>query len=334
MLVLRSRGSKGAAITAFAFALIAVDYLAGPLTQTPLLYVLPIGLAAWFLGKIWGLGFAVCLAAARAVLAFAFWQDVFPPALIIGNLGLRLCVFILIAEAVRRHAGLHALQKRRLDLILEHLPVGVGYTDAKGRIVEANAAARSIWGGIKRVGPEGYGEYRGRYPGGEWLAPDQWAVDRALREGRPVLKEVVDIVAFDGTRKTILNSAVRVADEADRTVGAIFVNEDVTEELRKKAEREDLIRRLEESMANVRTLKGMLPICASCKKVRDDAGYWNRIEDYMRDHADVQFSHGICPECAARIYPEYMGRGSGYASGSDAEVSPETEPSSSPAEDD
>jgi PAS domain-containing protein len=329
MPVLRGRGSQGAAIAAFAVALIAVDYLAGPLTQTPLLYVLPIGLAAWFLGKGWGLGFAVCLAMARTLLSFAFWQDVYPPALILGNLGLRLSVFLLIAEAVRRHAGLRALQKRRLDLILEHLPVGVGYTDAKGRILEANAAARSICGGIRLVGPEGYGEYRGRYPGGEWLAPDQWALDRALRKGLPVLKEVVDIVAFDGTRKTILNSAVRVADEADRTVGAIFVNEDITEEIRQKAEREELIRRLEESMANVRTLKGMLPICASCKKVRDDEGYWNRIEDYMREHADVRFSHGICPECAARIYPEYVGRGSASEGGD----SPGEEPGI-PGEDD
>jgi hypothetical protein len=146
-----------------------------------------------------------------------------------------------------------------------------------------------------------------------------------------VLKEVVDIVAFDGTRKTILNSAVRVTDEAERTVGAIFVNEDITEEIRQKAEREDLIRRLEESRANVRTLKGMLPICASCKKVRDDAGYWKQIEEYMREHADVQFTHGICPECAARIYPEYMVPGTPASASPD---SPAREPSSSPAEDD
>jgi PAS domain-containing protein len=307
-----------------------VDYLDGPLTQTPLLYVLPIGLAAWFLGKVWGVGFAIGLALARAGLAYAYWRDAFPPGVILANLGLRLSVFILIAETVRRHAGLHALQKRRLDLILEHLPVGVGYTDAKGRILGANAAAEAIWAGIRRVGPEGYGEYRGHYPGGEWFASEQWALDRALREGGPVLKEVVDIVAFDGTRKTILNSAIRVADEADRTVGAVFVNEDITEEIRQKAEREELIRRLEESRANVRTLKGMLPICASCKKVRDDAGYWNRIEDYMREHADVQFSHGICPECAMRIYPEYVKQDA--PPGSPPSQAPD--PSSSPAEDD
>jgi hypothetical protein len=74
----------------------------------------------------------------------------------------------------------------------------------------------------------------------------------------------------------------------------------------------------------------MLPICASCKKVRDDEGYWNRIEDYMRDHADVQFSHGICPECAARIYPEYVKQDAAPGS----PPSQAAGPSSSPAEDD
>lgn len=326
MPILKARASRAAAISALASALVVLDYLDGPLTQTPLLYIFPIGLAAWFLGEAWGVGFAVGLALARSALAYAFWSGTFPPALILGNLGLRLFVFVLVAAAVHRHARLHSLQKRRLDLILEHLPVGVGYTDAHGRILGANAAAQAIWGGIRKVGPGGYGEYRGRYPGGDWFASEQWALDRALRHGKPVLKEVVDIEAFDGSRKTILNSAVRVTDELDRPVGAIFVNQDITEEIRQKEEREGLISRLEEAMANVRTLKGLLPICASCKKIRDDAGYWNRIEDYVRDHADVRFSHGICPECAARLYPEYAASDPG---------SPDVPPArSAPAEDD
>jgi len=62
--------------------------------------------------------------------------------------------------------------------------------------------------------------------------------------------------------------------------------------------------RLKDALANVRTLSGLLPICASCKKIRDDKGYWNRIESYLRDHSDAVFSHGICPECAEKIYPD------------------------------
>lgn len=70
-------------------------------------------------------------------------------------------------------------------------------------------------------------------------------------------------------------------------------------------EQQDLIDRLHDALARIKTLKGLLPICASCKKVRDDKGYWNQIEEYVRDRSDAEFSHGLCPECAGKLYPEY-----------------------------
>jgi hypothetical protein len=61
---------------------------------------------------------------------------------------------------------------------------------------------------------------------------------------------------------------------------------------------------LRDTLAHIKVLRGMLPICASCKKVRDDQGYWQQLESYVADHSDAEFSHGICPECAERLYPE------------------------------
>ena len=63
--------------------------------------------------------------------------------------------------------------------------------------------------------------------------------------------------------------------------------------------------RLKDSLDNVKTLSGLLPICASCKKIRDDKGYWNKIENYVRSRTNAEFTHSICPECAKRLYPEY-----------------------------
>ena len=60
---------------------------------------------------------------------------------------------------------------------------------------------------------------------------------------------------------------------------------------------------LQEALSKVKTLSGLLPICASCKKIRDDQGYWTQVEVYVRDHSDADFTHSICPECAARLYP-------------------------------
>ena len=69
-------------------------------------------------------------------------------------------------------------------------------------------------------------------------------------------------------------------------------------------EREKLITELKEALAKVKTLSGFLPICASCKKIRDDKGYWSQIESYIYEHSDAVFSHGICPDCAQKLYPD------------------------------
>jgi hypothetical protein len=80
---------------------------------------------------------------------------------------------------------------------------------------------------------------------------------------------------------------------------------DIAERQRAQEERERLISELQEALAHVRVLSGLLPICAHCKKIRDDRGYWNQIEAYLRERAPVEFSHGICPDCRRTQYPEY-----------------------------
>ena len=74
--------------------------------------------------------------------------------------------------------------------------------------------------------------------------------------------------------------------------------------LRAERERDRLIVQLEEALARVKKLSGLLPICAGCKKIRDDKGYWNQIERYLKEHSDAILSHGICPECAEKYYPD------------------------------
>jgi len=75
---------------------------------------------------------------------------------------------------------------------------------------------------------------------------------------------------------------------------------------RKRIENEKamVILQLQEALAKVKQLSGLLPICCSCKKIRDDKGYWQQIESYIHAHSEAEFSHGICPECSRRLYPE------------------------------
>jgi hypothetical protein len=65
------------------------------------------------------------------------------------------------------------------------------------------------------------------------------------------------------------------------------------------------ISRLEEALQNVKTLSGFLPICSNCKKIRDDEGYWQQIEEYIMSHSEADFTHGICNECVKKLYPEH-----------------------------
>ncbi len=70
--------------------------------------------------------------------------------------------------------------------------------------------------------------------------------------------------------------------------------------------RQKLLVELERSLKEIKTLRGFLPICASCKKIRDDNGYWTQIESYISKHSEAEFSHGLCPECASRLYGRYF----------------------------
>jgi len=84
------------------------------------------------------------------------------------------------------------------------------------------------------------------------------------------------------------------------------LQEEIFERKRAQDEREQLIVELREALGHVKTLSGLLPICASCKKIRDDKGYWNQIESYIRKHSSAEFTHSCCPECAKELYPEYV----------------------------
>lgn len=66
-----------------------------------------------------------------------------------------------------------------------------------------------------------------------------------------------------------------------------------------------LIAQLQAALAKVKQLSGLLPMCACCKKIRDDKGYWNQLESYISEHSEADFSHGICPDCVKKYYPEY-----------------------------
>lgn len=71
-------------------------------------------------------------------------------------------------------------------------------------------------------------------------------------------------------------------------------------------EKDELIAKLQNALNKVKILSGLLPICSSCKKIRDDKGYWQQIESYVREHSEAQFTHGLCPDCLTKLYPNLI----------------------------
>jgi len=101
--------------------------------------------------------------------------------------------------------------------------------------------------------------------------------------------------------RTLLVSTT-LLDLPDKRV-LVFI-EDITERKLAEEEREKLIKELQESIKEIKTLRGILPLCSHCKKIRDDKGYWEQVDVYIHQHTDADVSHGICPECAKEHYPD------------------------------
>lgn len=100
----------------------------------------------------------------------------------------------------------------------------------------------------------------------------------------------------------------------------IGVGSDITAEKEIQDERDSLLSELQVALTQVRTLTGLLPICAGCKRIRDDAGYWRNVERFVEERSDVRFTHGLCPDCSKRLYPElYPGLESGSDTGEDSD---------------
>lgn len=318
-------------------------------------------------------------------------------------------------------------EKEFLKQILEIMPVGVWLFDSEGKIIDGNRAAREIWGGIRYVEPDRYGEYKAWWADtGKRIEAEEWACVKAIKHNKTYLNEELEIEGFDGKRRHILNSAMPLTDNG-RIIGAIATNQDITErkkyekalkqsemtlaeaqriahlgnwvwevetdrfcgsdetyrifeippgtpvdysmfmemvhdedrpmvkramedglqgavykiEFRIKAgkdkvkyvqgigvleradsrnpvmkgvvqditerkeyenEQKRLLSELQEAASRIKTLSGLIPICANCKRIRDDKGYWRRIEKYIEERSEAEFTHSLCPDCEQLLY--------------------------------
>jgi PAS domain S-box-containing protein len=207
-------------------------------------------------------------------------------------------------NAIEKRAAEEALRREKdfVDSIIQTAQAVVLIIDTKGNIVSFNPYMQEISGyPLKEV------------QGKDWFSTFLPERDRnRIKEmflhaiaGIQTRGNVNPIVTKDGRELQIEWYDKTLKDPEGRVVGLLAIGQDITERKQTEAEREKLVGELQKAFSEIKTLKGILPICASCKRIRDDKGYWNQIEAYIRDRSDAQFSHGICPECREKLYPEF-----------------------------
>jgi PAS domain S-box-containing protein len=204
-------------------------------------------------------------------------------------------------EATERGRAEKALRESetRLKTVLETIQAGIVVINPKTHvIVGVNAAAGKMFGAPRE---QILGSVCHRYicPAEEGQCPITdlgHRFDNAERE----------LLTASGKLVPVLKTAVSVRLSGRKHLLESFL--DITLRKRAEEERERLIGELQRALVEVKTLSGLLPICASCKSIRDDQGYWRQIEAYIRDHSEAEFSHSVCPDCAKKLYPEVFGK--------------------------
>ena len=131
--------------------------------------------------------------------------------------------------------------------------------------------------------------------------------DRVMSTGEPMISKVEPINLPDGGKQWILTTKIPLRDREGNTTGLIGIGQDVTRSKHLEEERDKVIAELREALERIQTLRGLLPICSWCKKIRDDEGYWHQVEVYLREHSEAEFTHGICPDCMQKLYPDFAG---------------------------
>lgn len=178
-----------------------------------------------------------------------------------------------------------------LGTILRSMSDGILVWDTSNRLIEANQAAGQMLG----LEPHPVGEHLE-----DALAhiPD---LLRCCETGGSVRAEL----SLSQPSPCYLDvRIIPLTDRRGRAQGRLAILRDITEAKHAEQERERLIQSLQDALSQVKTLRGLLPICASCKKIRDDSGYWRQVEDYVHEHSEADFSHGICPDCMRKLYPD------------------------------
>lgn len=199
-----------------------------------------------------------------------------------------------------RHRADTALRRKEQELsdFFENAVEALNGSGPDGRILWANKAELDLLGCTRQ-------EYIGHHVA-EFHVDKDLAEKMLERLARGEILESYEarLRCKDGRIKHVLIDANVLWDDG-KFVHTRSFTRDITALKEAQEKQDSLLRELQDALRKIKVLRGLLPICASCKKVRDDKGYWNKIEVYISEHSEAEFSHGVCPECLRQLYPQY-----------------------------
>lgn len=198
-------------------------------------------------------------------------------------------------------------ERNNLRTLIDNLPDLIFFKDIHGRYVLNNLAH------LKSLGVSQQQDVIGKttfdFNPTELAAQYHEDEMRIVQTGEALLNKIEFALHCDaGEKRWHLTSKIPLVNNQGRVTGIVGIARDITDQKLAEEERERLLTKLQKTLNEVKTLSGLVPICANCKKVRDDKGYWNQVESYIQARSEARFTHGICPDCMTILYPIYRSK--------------------------
>jgi PAS domain S-box-containing protein len=249
-------------------------------------------------------------ASIHIIITPPFWQTLWFK-LIMALIVLSIAIFtyrrlVRARKLAEGHRIEQALAKERnlLRTLIDNAPDYVYVKDKEGHFIVGNSAL------VRQLGLSSENELLGKTDFN--LFPLELA-EKYVADEREILNSGKGIFEYEGPTidenkelkdRWVSTTKVPFKDAQGNIIGTIGIGRDITERKRIEEEREILIQQLQTALSDVKTLSGLVPICSNCKNIRDDKGYWTQIESFIQKHSEAKFSHGMCPDCMAKLYPD------------------------------
>ncbi len=194
-------------------------------------------------------------------------------------------------------------EKLLLDALMDNIPDSIFFKDRQSRHIRINRKE------MRDLNVNDMNQIVGKTDKelwGEDFGDQTFASEQHLMEsGEPIIGQIENRHSKEGEVWS-WTTKVPIRNSDGQITGLVGITRDISELMKAQGERDRLIKELQDAIADIKVLSGLVPICSNCKKIRDDKGYWTQLEGYIQAHSQAKFSHGVCPDCMKKLYPNFI----------------------------